>query len=586
MPASRTVRRVGVRAWSAVTGTSSSKLADLALDNAAALAAVAAVVLLLSRPATWAVVLGVLAGLAALAAAGLLLRRAARRRQALLRAHLGLRLVLLVAVAGAYLLRRPDEPGWVWLATGLGLLGILTEGSLALAATKTQQVAVHLPGIPTVPEPPLPFGTVAWASVALAAVGAVLAALAAPGWVYLVAAVLLLVPTALLAAHVARANVAATKAATGLRAAIERHAPAFVVYYAAVEGAKYQLGMWLPYLDRLGKPYVVITRNASTLPVISSLTDAPVVVPRTKGSVGGLDAVMVPSVKAAFYVQGSPLNGLLQRYNSVIHCWLNHGDSDKVANYAARHVTYDKVFVSGQLGVDRYAANGVRIPPKHFEVVGRPQVERIEVHDEPLPPDQPRTVLYAPTWRGGRPSTDYSSLPLGEEIVAALLKRGSTVIFRPHPLSYTEPEDAGRIRQIQHRLAADRAANGRQHVWGHRAETEWDVAACINASDALVTDVSSVATDYLASGKPLAMVAVRARGEKFRQQFPIARVCYLIDKSLSDLDAALDQLHGDDPLAPARRRYRSYCLGDQLGPDAATEFLRVAGEIVAGRRPD
>jgi len=157
------------------------------------------------------------------------------------------------------------------------------------------------------------------------------------------------------------------------------------------------------------------------------------------------------------------------------------------------------------------------------------------------------------------------------------------VLFRPHPLSYSEPEDASRIRQIQHRLASDQTASGRRHVWGRQAETDWDVADCINASDALVSDVSSVATDYLASGKPLAMVAIRAQGAKFRQQFPIARVCYVIEKDLSTLDAALDQLHGEDPLASERQAYRRYCLGDEVGPRAASKFLQVAGEIVTGR---
>jgi len=232
--------------------------------------------------------------------------------------------------------------------------------------------------------------------------------------------------------------------------------------------------------------------------------------------------------------------------------------------------------------VERYAAHGVNVPPEKFALVGRPQVERIEVRDEPLPATATSTVLYAPTWRGGRPSTDYSSLGLGDAIVAALLERGDTVIFRPHPLSNTDPHDAGLIRQIQQRLRSDAKTSGRSHVWGPQAEQDWDVAACINASDALVTDVSSVASDYLASGKPFAMVAIRAKGRKFRQQFPMARVAYVIEKDLSTLATALDGLHGDDPLAGERRAYRRHCLGDHLGPAAVEEFLRVAGAIVSG----
>jgi len=580
MPPTGTARRAGLRAWSAVAGTASSKLADLALDNLAALSAVLAVVLLFAGPGTWGPVLGVLAGVATLLAAVWLLRRAAFRGRPLLRAHLGLRLVLLVAVAGGYLLRRPDEPGWVWCATGLAMLSVLVEGSLSLAATKTQQVAVNLPGVPTVPGPPLPFGVPAWASLAVALAGGILATLAAPGWVYLVAVLVLVLPAVALGLHVVRANVAATRAATGLRAALEAYRPAFVVYYAAVHGARYQLGMWLPYLDRLDKPYIVVTRNPTTLPAITALTDAPVIVPRTKGSVGGLDSIVVDSLKAAFYVQGSAMNSYLQRYRQLVHCWLNHGDSDKVANYAARHVTFDKVFVSGQQGVERYAAHGVTIPASQFAVVGRPQVERIEVHDEPLPPDAPRTVLYAPTWRGGRPATNYSSLRLGDTIVAGLLAHGATVVFRPHPLSYTETEDTAVVQRIQEMLRADREATGRAHLWGPAAETERDIPDCINATDALVTDVSSVASDYLASGKPIAMVAIKAKGRGFRNRFPMARVSYVIEKDMSTLDSALTDLLGDDPLAEQRRAYRRHCLGDHLGAAAPEEFLRVANRII------
>ena len=38
---------------------------------------------------------------------------------------------------------------------------------------------------------------------------------------------------------------------------------------------------------------------------------------------------------------------------------------------------------------------------------------------------------------------------------------------------------------------------------------------------------------------------------------------------------------GADSLAPQRRAYRTYCLGEWLGPDAPKEFLRVAGDLVS-----
>ena len=51
--------------------------------------------------------------------------------------------------------------------------------------------------------------------------------------------------------------------------------------------------------------------------------------------------------------------------------------------------------------------------------------------------------------------------------------------------------------------------------------------------------------------------------------------------TITTLDAALDHLHGDDPLAERRRAYRTYCLGETVGPRAAEEFLRVAGALTS-----
>jgi hypothetical protein len=264
---------------------------------------------------------------------------------------------------------------------------------------------------------------------------------------------------------------------------------------------------------------------------------------------------------------------------------LNHGDSDKSANYSARHSAFDKIFVPGQQGVDRYAAHGVRIRPEQFAIVGRPQIERIETRDLPLPPDAPRTVLYAPTWQGGKPATNYSSLPLGGRIVDALLARGVTVIFRPHPHTYRDPEQTGIARDIQRRLNADHKASGRQHVYGRPAEVDWDIPACFNHCDALITDVSSVASDFLATGKPMAMVAIRQKGAAFRKSIPMARVAYVIERDLSTLPDALDELLGSDSLAAARREYRNYCLGNALGADAPKGFFLEVERILDSSEP-
>jgi hypothetical protein len=329
----------------------------------------------------------------------------------------------------------------------------------------------------------------------------------------------------------------------------------------------------------------VITRYPHTVAEISDLTSAPVLVPKLKSSNGRLWHLVVDSLKAAFYVQNHQANVDMLRFPRLTHIWLNHGDSDKAANYSARHAAFDKVFVSGQQGVERYAEHGVRIRPDQFAIVGRPQIEGIETHDEPLPLGAPRTVLYAPTWHGGKPNTNYSSLFLGSKIVDALLDRGATVIFRPHPQTYGDPDQTGLAQDIQHRLNADRKATGRQHVFGRAAEFDWDIPACFNHCDALITDVSSVASDFLATGKPLAMVAIQQKGSAFHEAIPMARVAYVIERDLSTLPDALDELLGQDSLRAARKVYRSYCLGDEVGSQAPLPFLREVERILDGAPP-
>ncbi len=553
------------------------------------LGAVLAVCTLLS-PAPWPVKLvGAAAGAASLVA---LVSR--RWKQITRPAGSGLlgyfvtaRALLLIAVGGVADTRGVGS-GWLWAGVGVALALVVCEPLVAVVL-KTPKVAfAHVPGVAKIPPLSLAPSWVGVINMATIALGAVIATAGLPGWLLLVVALAGAPVSAAVLASAIRRTLASKRADRGIQPALERLQPEFAVYYAAVTGAQYQLGMWLPYLERLNRPFVVITRSPQTVPTIAKLTSAPVVVPKPGREMSArLDAMVVPSMRAAFYVQGSPGNQTFQRYHRLTHVWLNHGDSDKQANFHPRHASYDKLFVSGQQGVDRYAAHGIEVAPEKFAIVGRPQIESIQVRDQLLPAGAPRTVLYAPTWKGGRPSTNYSSLPVGEAIVTALLARGSTVIFRPHPLSYNDKADAARIRAIHARLQEDQRAHGRPHVWGRKAETTWDVAACFNASDALVTDVSSIASDYLASGKPFAMVAVTAGGDAFRNEFPMSRVAYLIEFDLSTLDAVLDHLHAadpaGDPLAEPRRAYRTYCLGEHLGAEAPKEFLRVAGDIVAGR---
>jgi CDP-Glycerol:Poly(glycerophosphate) glycerophosphotransferase len=585
MESRKSARTMSIGAWSDFAGATQSRVVDLIVSNVFNFCAVIGAVVMFVAADSQIFWLGAVLGLASVIILGWLLRRDLSRGRALMGAYQGSRIVVLLAVAAAYLARRPNDLVWIWVATGLAILAILSEPGLRLLLSKATPVAVHLPGVPEVPRPPFNPTVVPLAPFAEAATGVLLVAAGAPGWSYLLIVILGTMSVLIISGYAIRAVMISRSSGIGVRKALREYHPEFAVYYAARNGAGYQLGMWLPYFERLNRRFIVITCHPTTVPEITERTSAPVLVPKLRSAHGRLWHLAVDSLKAAFYVQNHQANVDMLRFDRLIHIWLNHGDSDKSANYSARHSAFDRVFVSGQQGVDRYAAHGVRIRPEQFAIVGRPQIERIETRDVPPPAEAPRTVLYAPTWHGGKPNTNYSSLPLGTQIVDALLARGVTVIFRPHPQTYRDPQQTGFAREIQRRLNADRKTTRRQHVFGRAAETDWDLPACFNHSDALITDVSSVASDFLASGKPIAMVAIQQKGPAFREAIPMARVAYVIERDLSTLPEALDELFGRDSLAAARHEYRSYCLGQALGAEAPNGFLREVERILDSASP-
>lgn len=392
---------------------------------------------------------------------------------------------------------------------------------------------------------------------------------------------------ALLAAVAALAASAASLAASALRvrrrrafdvrAFVETVDPHCLVHWDAPDGTGYQLGMWLPHLERAGLRHVVVVRRPELLTDVPQ-TAAPVLV---LPSIADLDEAVAPGVRAAIYVNGATANAHLVRHARLVHVQLNHGDSDKPPSYNPAFRMYDKNFVAGQAAVDRFAAHGITTAPGFFEIVGRPQVAGIEPRDASSEAPERPVVLYAPTWAGDRSDVTLTSLPRASDVVAALLARGCTVIFRPHPHALASSL-AGEIAAADALLAAD--PHARQHQRSAQAVTS-PLAALVNTSDALVADISSVVTDYLFSRKP---VLVLAMGEHdtaaFRAANPVAQAAYVVHHGAitTGIGRALDEALSADPLASAREHARRYVLGDIPDEGYVDHFRDVLRAVVLG----
>ncbi|GAB3993035.1 hypothetical protein GCM10029992_03630 [Glycomyces albus] len=323
------------------------------------------------------------------------------------------------------------------MAAGTALLLLLGNEQLLDIAIATRHLETeHLPvtrrGAARYFTPRVAYGSIGAVTLVLAAAAAALAFadLTWPSWVALAASLGLC--AALAAGTLAawrRRRSSAHSGDSAVHAAVRELGPEFLIHFSGPAGSEYQIKMWLPYFDRLGDPYMIVLRDRTHLAQIAASTGAPIaVVP----GIAALERLLVPTVKAVFYVNNSMQNTQLVRFGHLTHVQLMHGDSDKAVSRNPVAAMYDLVFVAGRAGIDRYRDNGVDIDEQKFRIVGRPQLHDIAVGPRKSKDDAP-VVLYTPTWTGMSDDVNYSSLRIGSVIVSALLERGATVLLRAHP---------------------------------------------------------------------------------------------------------------------------------------------------------
>ncbi|WP_327031978.1 CDP-glycerol glycerophosphotransferase family protein [Micromonospora ureilytica] len=482
--------------------------------------------------------------------------------------------LIAAAILAGYSRRLDDGLNLALVATGLVLLGlVLLVGPLRTAGS----LEIRTVNLPVRAWTPLIADRLGTALLGLLAALALAAALALPAGVALAASLLVGAGAGAVALDLARRRFRPRAGGGSVAAALRRYQPEFLLYFSAPPGSEYQVTMWLPYLERIGRPFLVVLREPEFLAPIAAATDAPVVYCPT---LGALDEALVPSLRAAFYVNHGAKNSHCVRFTQLTHIQLHHGDSDKAPSANPVSGIFDRIFVAGQAAIDRYGRAGVQIPADKFVVVGRPQVESIEVRPEPARGLTHPTVLYTPTWTGHHADADYCSLPVAEELLHRLLERGATVILRAHPYTGQNPASARQLGRLTELLVADRARTGRQHVVGAAAR-ELSLTECVNSSDALVSDVSGVISDFLYSGKPYAVTDMGDEGDRFVERFPLAGSGYVLRRDMSNVDEVLTALLDTDPLAEARWATRRRYLGDFPAESYAEVFLSAARRELA-----
>lgn len=323
--------------------------------------------------------------------------------------------------------------------------------------------------------------------------------------------------------------------------------------------------MWEDHLKAVGAPLVLLLREykhlihererASTHCLFfPKLTDIPQF---AKSSAATL--------KAVFYANNGIKNmHAIQALPDAKHIQLLHGDSDKPPSFSPLTKMYDLIFVSGQMAIDRYIRNGVRIPIERFRIVGRPQVSAIHTNQSD-PTSTRRQIVYMPTWRGLYKDSEFSSLNTAHTIIEKILDADdpTELHFKPHPLSYKDPMWPEFVKEIRKALNRKRA-NGNKGVFCNDTTSPFEL---YNIADILITDISSVMIDFLYSKKPILCVLPT---EFSPDDYPSLAACYQVENSLGNLKSELDAAIINDPLYAKRAEIRDYSFGDfDLQPGVA-----------------
>lgn len=349
-------------------------------------------------------------------------------------------------------------------------------------------------------------------------------------------------------------------------AALREHGALIAVHVSGSVGAHsaYQINQWLPVLEKLGAPTIVLIREREIFTVMAH-TALPVVYARNAAHV---EEVLDLGTRTVLYPANPMKNLQLFRHYRLNHFFINHGESDKAVNQSKLLMAYDRILVGGPLAERRLRNAGLPVRPGQVIHVGRPQAEML-LRERRADAGAIRTILYAPTWEGFKDSVDYSSIGRFSHRVLRPLWRQSDykILFKPHP--YVGLRDKQRKRALRE-LRQWCQEGGHEFI-----DPESAIHEAMNRSDLLITDVSSVLNDYLVTGKPIVLCLTPNIDEgDLHTLYPSSRAAYSLPMNGA---SALDLIHriaDNDPLADERERVRRDSLGDFEG-GALARFIGV-----------
>lgn len=419
--------------------------------------------------------------------------------------------------------------------------------------------------------------------------------------------------------------------------------PTTGMYFSGGASSAYQANMWLEPLAGLeGRPLIVLRERFMVQKI--GATDLPILcLPK----VAHLMRLEHSTLNTLLHPANSGKTSQVLRIPSIKHSFVNHGESDKLSSCNPYAKAYDEVWVAGPAARERYALADVGVDDRDIVEIGRPQLRGIDpAKGAPGSVTTVLYAPTWEGWDGnpGNTSVIEAGENIVRELLA---DPGVRLIYKPHPMTGSVDPRAGaadqRIQALIEQAGAAQGPSGtasaeldrltaeldrltaadyrrgadeleRMLVQGTpregrslavtRVTEEWEAAywaslpegrhqvitgprpslySCFNQADLLISDVSSVVSDYLASGKPYAVANTSGlTEEEFLREFPTVSAATVLTPRARELTALLAAVRDPslDGLAPARTSLKERLLGPDE-PSSQVRFGRAVDALAA-----
>ena len=360
------------------------------------------------------------------------------------------------------------------------------------------------------------------------------------------------------------------------------------VYFPDFMPKAYQLTQWIPVLENhpADLSFGIVVRKIPAYLELKELTKLPIAFVPSFTDL--MELYRISPFKAIMYVNNGVGNFQSLTVAELAHIHVNHGESDKICMVSNQVKAYDRVFVAGEAAVLRHRAALSEFNEEVLVRVGRPQLD--ENPAPAIPESTRRTVLYAPTWAGEDEANNYTSMEyMGPHIIDAILAQDNVrVIYKPHP-RIADAEDDRIRKNHSYVLRAIKQANSKDSSAGHQVRESGDILALFPRIDLLVSDVSSIALDflYLRTEAPIILTDRRNNINQLVIDSPLsAATVVLTTSNIKDAAKSIKGVLDHDEFVQDRKVLREFYFDNVQAGESAPRFYQAMRDAIAAHTKD